>query len=92
MWDNDFDPYGLLIETHAYTLKLGVNQQELNNNQKILEQSDMEIARMLNHQSDTLKQVLHHNQQLNEMIKRTRIELDRLNTEITMLRAQKPPE
>jgi succinate dehydrogenase flavin-adding protein (antitoxin of CptAB toxin-antitoxin module) len=90
MWDNDFSPYDLLIETHANTLKLNVNQQELNRNQQVLENSDMEIAKALNHQGDTIKQLLEQNQQLNNMLKRTRIELERLNCEITLLKSQKP--
>jgi hypothetical protein len=90
MWENDFDPFDLLIQTHASTLKLGANQQELNRNQQVLENSDHEIAKMLNAQSTTIKQILQQNQQLNDMIKRTRIELERLNSEITVLKAQKP--
>jgi succinate dehydrogenase flavin-adding protein (antitoxin of CptAB toxin-antitoxin module) len=89
MWDNDFSPYDLLIETHSNTLKLNLNQQELNRNQQVLEHSDMEIAKMLNQQSETIKQILQQNGQLNDMIKRTRIELERLNTEITVLKQQK---
>jgi succinate dehydrogenase flavin-adding protein (antitoxin of CptAB toxin-antitoxin module) len=89
MWDNDFSPYDLLIQTHASTLKLNANQQELNRNQQVLENSDLEIAKALNHHGDTIKQLLEQNQQLNNMLKRTRIELERLNSEITLLKAQK---
>ena len=90
MWDNDFDPYNLLIDTHANTLKLGANQQELNRNQQVLERSDHEIAKMLNAQSETIKQILEQNRQLNDMIKRTRIQMDLLNTEIHQLRLKQP--
>jgi hypothetical protein len=89
MWDNDFNAYDLLIQTHASTLKLNANQQELNRNQQVLENSDQEIAKMLNAQSDTIRQILQQNQQLNDMLKRTRIELERLNAEIQLIKALK---
>jgi len=89
MWDNDFNAYDLLIQTHASTLKLNANQQELNRNQQVLENSDLEIAKMLNAQSETIKQILHQNHQLNDMLKRTRIELERLNAEIQLIKALK---
>lgn len=91
MWDNEFSPYDLLIETHANTLKLNINQQELNRNQQVLERSDHEIARMLNAQQQTINELVHQNQQLSGIVKRTRIELERLNTEILLLKSQNPP-
>ena len=91
MWDNNFSPYDLLIENHANILKLNVNQQELNKNQQVLERSDHEIALMLNAQQQTINQLVHQNQQLSGIVKRTRIELKRINTEMLLLKSQNTP-
>lgn len=91
MWDNDFNPYDLLIETHSNTLKLNINQQELNRNQQVLERSDHEIARMLNAQQQTINQLVYQNQQLSGIVKRTRIEIEQLSAEIQQIKGLNPP-
>lgn len=47
-----------------------------------------ELARAYNDNFDTVKQLLHQNRQLNDMLKQARLELAQLKTDIEMLKAQ----